>query len=103
MPDFLEVLRLGLMVALPVLAVTAAFQAVVLLKLLDLPHGGRARALWCILLTALSAYLLSLPLWLLWPDPDNLLLRDTFSVPALLGEAMAMPFWLWRLGFVGRG
>ena len=103
MPDVLEILRLGLAAASPVLTVTAAFQGVVLLKLLDLPPGGRGRALVCILLTALSAYVLSLPLWLLWPDPDSLMLRDTFSVPALIGEALAMPFWLWRLGFLGRG
>ncbi len=98
-----ELLELGARAAAPVLVVAAAFQGVALFRVRGVPRQRRAAAAACIALTAASAWLLSLPLWLLWPPgAGTVMMRDTFSIPAILAEAVAMPLWLWHLGFLRR-
>ena len=59
-------------------------------------------ALSCLGLTYLSAYLLSLIIWLFWPlDPELVMYSNRISVPAILGEIISIPFWLKRFGYIG--
>ena len=58
-------------------------------------------ALACLALTYISAYLIALLIWLFWPlHPDLILYRNRISIPAILGEIIAIPFWLKRFGYL---
>ena len=56
----------------------------------------------CLVLTYLTAFLLSLPIWLFWPfDPELILYSNRISIPAIAGEIIAIPFWLKQYGYFG--
>ena len=58
-------------------------------------------AIRCLGLTYISAFILSLIIWLLWPfSPDLVLYSNRISIPAVLGELIAIPFWLKRSGYL---
>lgn len=60
-------------------------------------------ALSCLALTYLSAYFIALFFWLFWPlDPELILYNNRISMPAVLGEIIAIPFWLKQYGYFKR-
>lgn len=61
-------------------------------------------ALTCLGLSYLSAFILSLLIWLFWPlDPELVMYNNRISIPAILGELIVIPFWLKHFGYIGRG
>jgi len=60
-------------------------------------------AMQCLALSYVTAYFLSLIIWLVWPlDPELIMYKNRISIPAILGEVIAIPFWLKRFGYIGR-
>ena len=68
------------------------------------PEGKTiSEALTCLGLTYLSAYLLALLIWLFWPlDPELVMYNNRISIPAIMGEMIAIPIWLKRFGYIGQ-
>ncbi|MDX2502881.1 MAG: hypothetical protein QNL62_00180 [Gammaproteobacteria bacterium] len=58
-------------------------------------------ALACLALTYISAYLIALLIWLFWPlAPDLIMYNNRISIPAVLGEIIAIPFWLKKFAYL---
>ena len=58
-------------------------------------------ALTCLAATYITAYFIALLFWLFWPlHPDLIMYNNRISVPAVLGEIIAIPFWLKRFGYI---
>ncbi len=52
-------------------------------------------ALSCLAATYITAWFIALLLWLFWPlDPDLILYKNRISIPAVIGEAIAMLYWM---------
>lgn len=55
----------------------------------------------CLALSYISAYVIALVIWLFWPlAPELVLYRNRISVPGVLGELIAIPYWLYKLGWL---
>ena len=58
-------------------------------------------AISCLGMSYISAFIVSLFIWLLWPFPADLVLySNRISIPAVLGELIVIPFWLKRYGYL---
>lgn len=59
-------------------------------------------ALSCLALSYFTAYILSLFIWFAWPfDPELVMYNNRISIPAILGEMIAIPIWLKWFGYIG--
>lgn len=98
----LEILFITFTVGAPVQVIGAVFQWIVQFRLLSNEQIDKLQGLLCILYTCLSAYLLSLVILLLWPFGDELplLINERLSVPAIIGTALAMPYWLYKFHYL---
>lgn len=57
-------------------------------------------ALGCLAITYLTAYLIALIIWLFWPlSPELILYNNRISIPAVVGEVIAIPIWLKQFGY----
>ncbi len=96
----LELLSLGFFIGAPILVISAVAQWLIQFRLIpdhNIPH---MTGLKCIFYAQLSAYFLSLFLWVLWPiHPDLIMYNDRISVPTVIGEIIAIPFWIKRFGY----
>ena len=74
------------------LGVLAVSFAAILIRKADAP---------AIVIAAYRMGIAALLIWLLWPlHPDLILYRNRISIPAILGEIIAIPFWLKRFGYL---
>lgn len=103
MPAIFEVLSVSFLVGLPIFIIAAVAQWVLQFRVFPNPGLSIAQGLSCILITFVSAYLLSMLIWLFWPLHTGLILyNDRISIPAVIAEIIALPFWMKRYGYFKR-
>jgi len=103
MPDIIELLTISFYVSAPILVISAVGQWVIQFKLIPNHHLETLAALRCILYTIISAYILSILIWLAWPlDPSLIMYNDRLSIPTAIAEFIVIPFWLKRCGYFKR-
>lgn len=108
MPSLAQIIEaawLALSVNAPIQVIITIGQWLLMARFLTSNTNRRTirNALSCLALTYISAYAIALPIWLFWPfDPELILYNNRISMPAVIGEAIAMPFWLYRFGYFKR-
>ncbi len=99
MPIF-EVVILALAVNAPIQIIITIGQWLLMARFLAPRERTLSNALSCLALTYSTAFLLSLLFWLFWPfNPELILYNNRISIPAILGEIIAIPFWLYRFNY----
>lgn len=104
MPErILELLTLAFFIGAPILVISAIGQWVLQFRLIENHNVEHLAGLRCILYSAVSAYLLSLIIWIFWPlHPELIMYNNRISIPTVIGELIAIPFWLKRFGYIYR-
>ncbi|MBF0265769.1 MAG: hypothetical protein HQL46_10890 [Gammaproteobacteria bacterium] len=103
MPDFIELITVSFYISAPILVIAAIGQWVIQFKLIPNHHLNTLPALRCIIFTIITAFILSIIIWLIWPfDPSLIMYNDRISIPASIAEFIAIPFWLKRCGYFNR-
>ena len=101
--NILDAMLLALIINAPIQVIITIGQWLLMGRIIAPEDKTIADALRCLALTYITAYFLSLLIWLFWPlDPELILYNNRISVPAILGEALAIPFWLKRCGYIGQ-
>ena len=99
---FFEVIILAFFINAPIQVIITIGQWLLMARFIAPENKTIGDALSCLGLTYLSAYLLSLLIWLFWPlDPELVMYNNRISIPAILGEMIVIPFWLQRFGYIG--
>ena len=97
---FLDAVFLAFLVNLPIQFIITIAQWLVMARFIAPEDVSFCDAIRCLLLTYISAFILSLIIWLLWPlSPDLVLYSNRISIPAVIGELIAIPFWLKHYGY----
>jgi len=95
-----ELLSLGFFISAPILVICAIGQWVIQFRLIPEHNVPHIKGLKCIFYTQISVYFLSIILWILWPlDPQLIMYNNRISVPSVIGEIIAIPFWLKYFGY----
>ncbi|MFK5891859.1 MAG: hypothetical protein QM504_01400, partial [Pseudomonadota bacterium] len=96
----LELLSLGFFVGAPILVISAIGQWVIQFRLIPVHNVPHMAGLRCIVYAQVSAYMLSLIIWILWPlDPLLIMYNNRISVPTVIGEFIAIPLWINSYGY----
>jgi len=97
----LELFSLAFFIGAPILVISAVGQWVLQFRLIQNHNVEHLAGLLCILYSALTAYVLSLLVWIFWPlHPDLIMYNNRISVPTVIGELIAIPIWLKRFGYI---
>lgn len=100
MNSFFDIVLLALSVNAPIQLIITIGQWLLMARFLAPREKTIGHALSCLLYTYITAFLLALIFWLFWPfDPELILYNNRISVPAILGEIIAIPFWLKQYGY----
>ena len=100
---FFEIIVLALSVNAPIQVIITVGQWLLMVRFLSPENKTISDVLSCLALTYVSAFLLALLFWLFWPfDPELILYNNRISIPAILGEIIAIPFWLKQFGYIGK-
>ena len=95
-----ELLSLGFFVGAPILVISAIAQWLIQFRLItehNVPHLSGLR---CILYAQISAYILSIIVWVFWPiDPQLIMYNNRISIPTVIGEFIAIPLWMKRYSY----
>ncbi|MCU7833790.1 MAG: hypothetical protein KZQ83_00950 [gamma proteobacterium symbiont of Taylorina sp.] len=98
--SFIEAIYLAFLVNLPIQVIITIAQWLVMARFIAPQDKSLCDAFRCLAATYLSAFLLALPIWLFWPLANDLVLySNRISIPAVIGELIAIPFWLKRYGY----
>jgi hypothetical protein len=101
--SFFEAIALAFFVNAPIQIIITIGQWLLMGRFLAPEDKTISDALRCLGLSYLSAFVLSLVIWLFWPLPsDWIMYNNRISIPAVLGEAIVIPIWLKRFGYIGR-
>ena len=99
--SFIEIVILALSVNAPIQIIITIGQWLLMARFLAPKERTFKDALSCLALTYISAFLLALLFWLFWPlSPELILYNNRISIPAILGEIIAIPFWLYQFGYL---
>lgn len=98
--NVINALILAFFINAPIQIIMTVAQWLVMARIIG-PKDKTARdALRCLVLSYITAYILAVLIWLVWPlEPELILYRDRISIPAIIGELIAIPFWLKRFGY----
>ncbi len=95
-----EIIVLAFSVNAPIQIIITIGQWLLMARFLAPNNKSISDVLSCLALTYITAFLLALLFWLFWPlDPDLILYNNRISIPAILGEIIAIPFWLKQFGY----
>ncbi len=95
-----EIIVLAFSVNAPIQIIITIGQWLLMARFLGPNNKSISDALSCLALTYITAFLLALLFWLFWPlDPDLILYNNRIIIPAILGEIIAIPFWLKQFGY----
>ncbi len=95
-------LILAFSVNAPIQVIITMGQWLLISRFLNPTHKSFTRLLLCLLTTYISAYLIALIIWLFWPlDIDLILYHNRISIPAVIGEIIAIPIWLYWFHYIG--
>lgn len=98
---FLDAVYLYFLVNLPIQEIITIAQWLLMALFIAPEDKSFCDASHCLSLTYITAFILSLIIWLLWPlSPDLVLYSNRISIPAVIGELIAIPFWLKRYGYI---
>lgn len=106
MPDFIDAMINAMVLAFfinaPIQLIITIGQWLLMGRFLAPEDKTLNDALSCLALSYFTAYLLSLIIWFAWPfDPELVMYNNRISIPAILGEMIAIPFWLKRFSYIG--
>ncbi len=95
-----EIIVLAFSVNAPIQVIITVGQWLLMARFLSPENKTISDALSCLALTYITAFLLALLFWLFWPlHPDLILYNNRISIPAILGEIIAIPFWLYQFNY----
>ncbi len=98
--SLIEIATLAFSINAPIQLIITIGQWLLIARFLNPPNKTISNTLLCLVVSYISAYLIALGLWLFWPiDPELILYHNRISIPAVLGEMIAIPFWLKQFGF----
>ena len=98
--SFLEIIILALSVNAPIQVIITIGQWLLMARFLAPKERTFSDALSCLSLTYITAFVLALFFWLYWPlDPELILYNNRISIPAIMGEIIAIPFWLYQFNY----
>lgn len=101
--EIIDAMILAFFINAPIQVIITAGQWLLMARFLAPADKTIAIALKCLALSYVTAYFLSLIIWIAWPlDPELIMYKNRISIPAIIGEAIAIPFWLKRFGYIGR-
>lgn len=96
----LELLSLNFFISAPILVISSIGQWVIQFRLIPEHNISHMTGLRCIIYAQVSAYVLSLIIWILWPlDPLSIMYNNRISIPTVIGEFIAIPLWIKRFGY----
>lgn len=102
MSDFIDAMVLAFFINAPIQIIITIGQWLLMGRFLAPQDKTLGDALNCLALSYVSAYLLSLVIWLAWPfAPELVMYNNRISIPAILGEVIAIPVWLKWFGYIG--
>jgi len=97
----LELISLEFFIGAPILVICAIGQWVIQFRLIQNHNVEHLAGLRCILYSAISAYFLALFIWIFWPlHPELIMYNNRINIPTVIGEFIAIPFWLKRFGYI---
>lgn len=100
--DFIDAIALAFFINAPIQLIITIGQWLLMARFLAPKEKTIADALSCLALSYFTAFLLSLPIWFAWPfDPELVMYNNRISIPAILGEMIAIPIWLRRFAYIG--
>lgn len=98
--SFIDLIILALSVNAPIQIIITIGQWLLMARFLAPKERTFSDALSCLSLTYLTAFVLALFFWLYWPlDPELILYNNRISIPAIIGEIIAIPFWLYQFNY----
>ncbi len=101
-----EIVILALSVNAPIQVIITIGQWLLMARFLNHDYSNKnsiGDILSCLSLSYISAFFLALIIWLFWPlDPELILYNNRISIPAIIGELIAIPFWLNQFGYFKR-
>lgn len=101
--NIIDAMVLAFFINAPIQVIITIGQWLLMARFIAPPDKTISDALQCLALSYITAYFLSLVIWLIWPlDPELIMYKNRISIPAILGEAIAIPFWLKRFAYIGR-
>ncbi len=96
--NFLQILNamvLAFFINVPIQIIITIGQWLVMARFIAPSDRTIKHALSCLAATYITAWFIALLLWLFWPlDPDLILYKNRISIPAVIGEAIAMLYWM---------
>ncbi|MCU7939236.1 MAG: hypothetical protein KZQ64_11970 [gamma proteobacterium symbiont of Bathyaustriella thionipta] len=102
MSDFIDAIVLAFFINAPIQLIITIGQWLLMGRFLAPEDKTIIDALNCLALSYISAFLLSLFIWFFWPfDPELVMYNNRISIPAILGEMIAIPIWLKWFGYIG--
>ncbi len=101
--DIIDAMILAFFINAPIQLIITIAQWLLMVRFISIRTQTISSILSCLIFSYLSAYLLSLFFWFAWPlDPEWVMYNNRISIPAILGELVALPFWLKWYGYMGR-
>ena len=102
MLNIIDAMVLAFFINAPIQLIITIGQWLLMARFLTPKDKTIADALSCLALSYFTAYLLALFIWFAWPfDPDLVMYNNRISIPAILGEMIAIPIWLKWFGYIG--
>ena len=99
--SFLDTALLAFLVNAPIQVIISVAQWLLMARFIAPQDKSFCDAIRCLAATYTTAFILSLIIWLVWPFPNEwVLYSNRISIPAVLGELIAIPFWLRRYGYL---
>ncbi len=99
----MKVMVLAFFINAPIQIIITLGQWLLMARFIAPPDKTIKDALQCLAATYITAYFLALLIWLFWPlDPDLIMYKNRISIPAIIGEAIAMFYWLKHFKYILR-
>ncbi len=99
----LDAMILAFFINAPIQIIITIGQWLVMAQFIAPPDKTIKDALNCLAATYVSAYFIALLIWLFWPfDPELSMYKNRISIPAIIGEAIAIFFWLKHFKYILR-
>ncbi len=99
----LDAMILAFFINAPIQIIITIGQWLVMARFIAPPDKTIKDALNCLAATYISAYFIALLIWMFWPlDPELTMYRNRISIPAVIGEGIAIFYWLKHSGYIYR-
>lgn len=87
----------------PIQIIMTIGQWLLMARFISPPDRTLKHALKCLAATYITAYFIALFIWLFWPlAPELTMYKNRISIPAIIGEGIAMVYWLKHYKYIFR-